>query len=320
MSRIRSHRGGFTLIELLVVIAIIAILIGLLLPAVQKVREAASRMQSANNLKQIGLAVHNYHDQNRGMPPASSNKSTYSNWDPNIGWYSSYSGAYLGTFAVLLPYVEQDALYNQIVAGNNPGIPVNTFVDPSDSTVAFAYNNTTSSYWPGLSQMYRYVYIPSPYQYEYSNNQGGVWSAPISSQTFNGGPYASYSSNSNGKKKTMSSTFTDGTSNTLLVGERVAGCSNSGYADYVTVVGPSQYYQNYNGQIYQSGVTGFKSGMTNSTCGPYWNSYFMTSRAGAVQIVMADGSVRGINTSISAEDTNKLCDPSDGQVLDFNAF
>ena len=98
------QRGGFTLIELLVVIAIIAVLIGLLLPAVQKVREAAARSSCQNNLKQISLAVHNYHDANGLFPVNSLITDQQNNWvSPNWSW-----------LARILPYVEQEPLYRNV--------------------------------------------------------------------------------------------------------------------------------------------------------------------------------------------------------------
>jgi prepilin-type N-terminal cleavage/methylation domain-containing protein/prepilin-type processing-associated H-X9-DG protein len=134
----RSTRRGFTLIELLVVIAIIAILIGLLLPAVQKVRAAAARVQCQNNLKQMGVACHNYHDSHGGLPPAFIIKAkfvTTSTLDPGTNAHA------WGT--LLLPYLEQDALYKQYNINKlyfNQGavisVPLKAFRCPSSPTPA----------------------------------------------------------------------------------------------------------------------------------------------------------------------------------------
>jgi prepilin-type N-terminal cleavage/methylation domain-containing protein/prepilin-type processing-associated H-X9-DG protein len=166
----RPQRPAFTLIELLVVIAIIAILICLLVPAVQKVREAAARIQCANNLKQIGIAYHSYHDSMKYFPPAFSKPS---NW----GW------------AVwLLPFVEQDNLYKTL----NP-----------DGTV-LGHNNLTDT-----QKLSVYLCPSDP--------------TPLTNKYFSGYAKSNYTCSepiSDGGSQTQMKEITDGTSNTILSGER----------------------------------------------------------------------------------------------------
>lgn len=141
-----ARRCGFTLIELLVVIAIIGVLIGLLLPAVQKVRESAARTQCTNNLKQIGLALQNYHDANNGFPPgyidANTNPNSLASNDVGPGW---------GWASLVLPFVEQQNVYNQIDFQQTVGTslicrqPLSVFQCPSDpNQLPFTVANTTA--------------------------------------------------------------------------------------------------------------------------------------------------------------------------------
>src|SRR5260370_21156774 len=117
------RRSGFTLIELLVVIAIIGVLIALLLPAVQKVREAANRVKCSNNLKQIVLASHNFESAHKKLPPAVLGSLLPRNLTPGSPFMSN---PWVGTLAFLLPYLEQESLYNQLQVDWNVKDSMNT--------------------------------------------------------------------------------------------------------------------------------------------------------------------------------------------------
>jgi prepilin-type N-terminal cleavage/methylation domain-containing protein/prepilin-type processing-associated H-X9-DG protein len=206
------RRRGFTLIELLVVIAIIAILIGLLLPAVQKVREAAARIQCANNLKQMGLAVHNFASANNGNMPYS--------WYPN-GENGTWTMAAGSVFYVLLPYLEQDNLYRG-TPGNTPqqnfanaaSTTVKVFVCPSDASRVNLGAMWNAPAWPV------FVWIngtgAAPSQAVPNPNNGNPTQFAGSSYT--------YSQQALGHGVSLGASFQDGTSNTIMISERIQDC------------------------------------------------------------------------------------------------
>jgi prepilin-type N-terminal cleavage/methylation domain-containing protein len=134
-----NRKSGFTLIELLVVIAIIAILIALLLPAVQQAREAARRSQCKNNLKQIGLAMHNYHDTYNMFPPGTINPPDWpeARFPGNAQYTLGHSG-----FTMMLPFLDQAPLYNMWVPEVASGPAFNTFPVAGDPSVNFPVTQT----------------------------------------------------------------------------------------------------------------------------------------------------------------------------------
>jgi prepilin-type N-terminal cleavage/methylation domain-containing protein len=328
MFRTRRSRPAFTLIELLVVIAIIGILIGLLLPAVQKIREAANRMKCANNLKQIGLAVHNYADTNDKVPNAwlwqwNGFGGNYPNRDVTMFWH------------LILPYVEQDALFKLGTNGDPTvngwgirlwcsrpqvgGLSVKGYLCPSDpgptqtTGWGWAFNDNPNNVEPATSNYAANVMVFDP-----------------------------------SSDRTLVTSMPDGLSNTVAVAHRMRWCDASvvwGGAGQGAYTGWALHpFQTGNAR--DSGVFGMPTyfalrgsiqvrqnewGMKNARM-DFWESssvpFYTTPRPGYCQphvptsphtsvmlTALGDGSVRTATSRISGTTWRNACIPDDGNVL-----
>jgi prepilin-type N-terminal cleavage/methylation domain-containing protein len=284
--------GGFTLIELLVVIAIIAILIGLLLPAVQKVREAAARTQSQNHLKQMGLAIHGYHDANNFLPPS------FVDWDSN--WNPKWYNVAGSTHYYILPYIEQDALsrigppfYFWQIYQNN-GIKI--YTNPSDASC--------------------------PQNGLFADAGWGVYG--VTSYAANFQSLGFFLNDSTNKIRSINS-ITDGLSNTIFTSEKVAVCqrpSLSGAPDgpYYNIWAYGRTaWQEWN-PVFAFQVTGpaskFQVAPTTNggtaTCDPRFAS---APRSSGIITGLGDGSVRTITAGITPDTWWSACTPDGGEVL-----
>jgi prepilin-type N-terminal cleavage/methylation domain-containing protein/prepilin-type processing-associated H-X9-DG protein len=357
--RIVKRWLGFTLIELLVVIAIIAVLIGLLLPAVQKIREAANRMSCQNNLKQIGLALHNADSTNSKLPPLCGPYPTGTLWkndttDPKL----SNGPPWNTTFFWILPYIEQDNLYRNSYNPNpSPGCgaeagyqawsngvsqkPIKTYVCPTD---------------PGASQ--------NPISNVSLGNQGwtswefetsGLSSYAANAQVFavtDATGWMNQQTDWQGKRA-VGNGFPDGTSNTIMIAEKLSLCGtvNSDFSGNVT--------PNPNGilsanvwawwQIQQASQPIFAATMPrvlkaqpmqpvgvasvwqyprsyqttyNPTTNPTGCDFYRASsmHTGVMNAVFADGSVRSLSAGIQPSVWWSLCTPQGGEVVDSSGF
>jgi prepilin-type N-terminal cleavage/methylation domain-containing protein len=338
-----TSRAGFTLIELLVVIAIIAILIGLLLPAVQKEREAAARMQCQNNLKQLGLASHSFHDANNALPkggrdgrPAGQTNQNCCNWDDlnrvalnNAGQMEDRTG-YNWRYHIL-PYIEQDNLYKVVVRGQLYANPTKVYHCPTRRAPT-SYGGTTV-------------------RCDYNANAGTTFSNGTPTDgtaggenTFNG-PIV----RQNVGNVTLS-TISDGTSNTIMLGEKwlhpqrmardgATGIDggdnentvNAGWDECVVRIGGGTYTYQYT----TNGGCGVGTARTiprtpqpdrdapcvtdaSGNTVTIWNQQFGSSHAGGAQFVLCDGSVRGVKYGVDPVAWAAACTRNGGEVFNLD--
>lgn len=331
---------AFTLIELLVVIAIIAVLIGLLLPAVQKVREAANRMKCQNNLKQLGLALSTYHDGNNKFPPGRKSTGSAEGYS-NPPYASDPIIQNMHGLVLLLPYLEQENLLNQFnmnaAFGNftsnligQPG-PKNFKIATPDA-VASGNAALAAHVIPGFlcpSDSGDPTIAPSPY---YSPDLGktGIRAAKTNYDFITncaGVGYFNYWRNASTATRYMfgenSTTrfadVTDGASNTLAMGEQTLGLYNGvttswAYSGWVSVgIDP---VGTWNLTVPATGLNVWQYYVYPPVKGSRASWYTAASlHPGGVNFVLADGSVHFISQSIDVPSLTYLCRMGDGQVI-----
>jgi prepilin-type N-terminal cleavage/methylation domain-containing protein/prepilin-type processing-associated H-X9-DG protein len=326
-----GHKA-FTLIELLVVIAIIAILIALLVPAVQAVREAAARAQCQNNLKQLGVAVHNFHDANRMMP------CYFGAFPPNPSSYPDpvNGRVYGGWFAFLLPFMEQDNVYvlaqNSVTATgyNQPYCATyGTCTSWQTQTINGGHTVSQCTNWSGSTGCANAgIWIDGVHEVAYptmvcpsdptASPDGlvyGYWGGTSYLANFNawGDPAAGLWSLPHG--------FTwmrDGTSNIVLFGEGFQNCDGIG-----RIALYSWYYHNFGlDQNNLPNTLMFQDypdpSFTDPPGGPYlgcdsWRA--QSAHKGGMNLCLADGSVRVVYPGISQQTWTNALLPRDGEIL-----
>jgi prepilin-type N-terminal cleavage/methylation domain-containing protein len=308
---VRATRRGFTLIELLVVIAIIAILIGLLLPAVQKVREAAARAKCSNNLKQIALGAHNHESANGVLPPG------YLGPIPNVSTGGFFDAQWFGSLVFILPYVEQENIYRQLLTNKDLKVKdsawwtrnpdwslawskISTFQCPSDDvdSASATTSGPVIAMGPDSSggvatNAITYGFFVSGNQYDLgkTNYTGVAGALGKASEVVNAdvasGPNADlkkYEGILTNRSKTRLVAITDGTSNTLMFGEGLGGL----------VVGRRDFVWSWMGIGAAAAKFGLAPGGGAGTAVLGNPTTFSSRHTGIVQFAMGDGAVRSV--------------------------